>query len=311
MCFNSSFCLVLMFAASVVFLAGCGGGEVVQSDVSEVDMVNDTIKSDDYFLDYLDVENGRMRYTSRSDSALFYYNLGWHQIMDEGRYAEAELSYRKSLKFDPDFLICQAVLGRLTLDDEERAAIYESVELKRGTLPADEEKLLSVYHDFVHYTNLRERGDTTALPFIRKALLNGEKVFRGLVHKYSGEPWLKSEYVEFINSNHGAEVALDSLAALTRERHAENPFLLGFGASLKAETGELEEALNRAERLEALTNDKSEPKPWAVLADVYFQRGELELAKQHVDRAVQLDSRNLDASRLQTKVDAAIAALSD
>jgi len=42
-----------------------------------------------------------------------------------------------------------------------------------------------------------------------KALADGEIVFRNIVHKYPAEPWMKSEYVEFINSIHGPEIALD------------------------------------------------------------------------------------------------------
>lgn len=299
---------VLLVVAA--FLLGCGAEESsldyeekLGEDVSYFEGFR---QSDEAFEEYLDIDEGRMKYTVNSDSALYYYNLGWHQIMDEGRYGKAEISYRKSLGFDPDFLIGQAVLGRLTLDNGERARIYENVERKRGSLPMDEEELLGVYHDFVHYTNRREAGDTTARAFVRKALINAEEVFRTIVHKYPEEPWMKSEYVEFLNSNHGPAIALDSLAVLTRDRHAYNPFLSGFQASLEAELGNFEKATKIAEKLEIRTVDKTEPKPWAVFADIYFQMDSLSLAKKYVDRAVILDSRNLDATRLQAKINAAL-----
>lgn len=300
---------------TVLLVVGCGvnesGGNVDEAP-GITDVENNILHvSEDGFEEYLSLDEGRMEYSVKSDSALYYYNLGWHQIMDEGRYGQSEVSYRKALSFDPEFLICQAVLGRLTLDDAERASIYQNVENKRGSLPPDEEELLGVYHDFVQYTNRREAGDTTARAFIIKALLEAEKVFRKIVHKYPGEPWMKSEYVEFLKSNHGPDIALDSLASLTRERHADNPFLLGFQASLEAEKGDALEAVRIAKKLEAQTEDRTEPKFWAVSADVYYQLKFLRVAKVFADSAVGLDPRNLDASRLQAKINAAIAAPDD
>ncbi len=112
--------------------------------------------------------------------------------------------------------------------------------------------------------------------------------------------------MELINSNHGPEIALDSLAVLTRERHADNPFLMGFKASLLAETGQYDDALAVANELATMLDRDDWPKPHAVYADVYFAMDSLQLAKSHADRAVELDYRNLDASRLQTRINAAI-----
>ncbi len=295
----------------LLFLSGCGSEEIASESgcvLNEVGLKNEEVLHfEDLNGRFLNAGEGRIKYTLTSDSSLYYYNLGWHQIMDEGRYGQAEVSYRKSLEFDPEFLIGQAVLGRLTLDDEERARIYENVAQKRGSLPIDEEELLGVYHDFVHYTNRREAGDTTARAFIKEALLKAEGVFRKIIHKYPGEAWMKSEYVEFINSVHGPEVALDSLAVLVRELHSDNPFLMGFEASLEAEVGNFEKALNISRKLEEKTIDKTEPKPWAVFADVYFKMDSLTIAKNYADRAVELDFRNLDASRLQTKINQRLA----
>lgn len=296
------FCIVFL----IIVFTGCGNNETRGNaeNASAESGVSDDLSDD--FWHYMNTGGGKMEYSSNSDSALYYYALGWHQIMDEGRYGQAEVSYRKVLEFDPDFLIGQAVLGRLTLDDEERADIYRNVESKRGSLPHDEEELLGVYHDFVQYTNRRESGDPTARAFITEALQGGEEIFKKTIQKYPEEPWMKSEYVEFVNSNKGGEAALDSLAVLTRNRHSENPFLLGFQASLEAELGNFEKALEIAKKLEAKTIDKTEPKPWAVYADVYFQMDSLKEAKVYADLAVELDPRNLDASRLQTKINAAL-----
>ena len=43
--------------------------------------------------------------------------------MDYGDYSEAEVSYRKALSFDDNFLVGQSILARITPDLEERLAI--------------------------------------------------------------------------------------------------------------------------------------------------------------------------------------------
>ena len=45
------------------------------------------------------------------------------------------------------------------------------------------------------------------------------------------------------------------------------------------------------------------PKPYAVLAAIYFKMDSLQKAKSYADKAFQLDPRNLDASRIKTKID--------
>jgi tetratricopeptide (TPR) repeat protein len=83
--------------------------------------------------------------------------------------------------------------------------------------------------------------------------------------------------------------------------------LLGFSATLEAESGNYEKALLNAKKLESVINDRNAPKPYAVFADIYFQMDSLELAKKNADKAVLLDPRNLDASRLKDKIDARLS----
>jgi tetratricopeptide (TPR) repeat protein len=253
----------------------------------------------------LQTSEGYLPYTT-SDSAQHYFALGWQQIMDEGRYGPSEISYRKALKFDPDFLIGQATLGRLTLDTTERKRIEQELAGSHTELPEDERELLGLYTDFVRFTNLRAYSPAAAMDMLKKVLPGGLEILGKLVRKYPAEVYLKCEYVELINSNHGPQAALDSLAILTGRQHANNHFLIGFQASLEAELGRHEKALKIARRLEALITDETTPKTWAVYADVYFAMDSLALAKKYADKAVVLDPRNLDASRLRDRIDAEI-----
>jgi tetratricopeptide (TPR) repeat protein len=247
-------------------------------------------------------------YSTTSDSALHYFALGWQQIMDEGRYGPSEVTYRKALSFDPDFLIGMATLGRLTLDTTERKRIEQELAGSHTDLPEDERELLGLYTNFVRFTNLRAHSPAAAMDMLKKVLPGGQEILGKLVRKYPAEVYLKCEYVELINSNHGPQAGLDSLAVLTVDRHADNHFLLGFQASLEAELGRHEKALEIANRLASIIADKTAPKPLAVYADVYLAVDSLALAKEYADKAVLLDPRNLDASRLQTRINVRIKA---
>lgn len=44
-------------------------------------------------------------YGAKNDSAVYYFNKGWVAIMDEGRWIDAEKSYRKAVAVDQDFLL--------------------------------------------------------------------------------------------------------------------------------------------------------------------------------------------------------------
>lgn len=247
-----------------------------------------------------------MTYTTNIDSTRFYYERGWEQIMDEGHYGLAELSYRKALEFDTNFLLGQAVLARLTLDLEERLRLFESLEAQKEAIKGDERKVLNVYIALTEFTNIRAQQPDQAPAALERTLQLAEKNLRSVVYNNPNAIYLKAEYIEILHSLQGPEAALDSLAVLTTSAQRDNPFLRGFAASLEAERGNFSQAIEHAQRLAQLQGDRLLPKSYAVFADVYFQMDSLTLAKQYADRAVELDPRNLDASRLQTRINAAL-----
>ena len=241
--------------------------------------------------------------SSANDSALHYYELGWKQIMDEGNYGSAEVSYRKVVEHDPDFLIGKSVLGRLTLDLEERLHIEKEVQSRMEKIKGDERLILEVYHALVQFTNARERNSPDTKVKLQRAFRLAQNNLGKIAHKYPQEIYMKAEYIEFLHSRYGPRNTLDSLDALTTEAQKDNPFLLGYSSSMQAEMDNFEIALRQANRLKVLLKDTALPKPYAVLADIYFQMDSLQLAKINVDMATKLDPRNLDASRLEEKID--------
>jgi tetratricopeptide (TPR) repeat protein len=226
--------------------------------------------------------------------------------MDEGRYGDSEISYRKALEYDPNFLVGKSVLARLTLDLEERIHLYEEIQEQKHSITGDESLILEVYSSLVKYSNLRDQGDSEAKKALQEALQLAEKNFKEVIHKYPEEIYLKSEYIEILHSLYGPKQALDSLNKLTTITQKSNPFLLGLTASMHAELEEYDVAKKQANRLIEVVNDSTQPKTFAVLAAIYFQIGNLKMAKKNADKANKLDAKNLDASRLKKKIDQAI-----
>lgn len=254
-----------------------------------------------------EITSDQLQYSTTNDSTLFYYQKGWQQIMDQGFYGPAEVSYRKALEFDPDFLVGKSVLARLTTDLEERLQLFEELEAEKSKIAGDERLILDVYIALTEFTNIREQEPEKAPAFLENVLNLAEQNFRQIVHKYPEEIYLKSEYIEILHSLQGPEASLDSLNAITTNEQKDNPFLLGYAAGINAEMGNYQMALIQANRLNHIIQDSLIPKPFVVYADVHYKWGEnLEIAKQMVDRAVRLDPRNLDASRLKTRIDKAL-----
>ena len=245
-----------------------------------------------------------IKYSTTSDSTLFYYNQGWKQIMDFGDYTAAEVSYRKALTFDADFLIGKSVLARLTQNLEERLSLYETLENEKHSIKGDERLILDVYIALTKYTNLRDQKSPETKKALQEAFKLSENNVGKIVHKYPQEVYLKSEYIEVLHALYGAEIALDSLTILTTEFQKTNPFILGYKAILNAEMGDFKEALVTANKLDKLLKNENVAKPDAILADIYFKMKDYKTAKVHADSAIKIDPKNLDASRLKSKIDA-------
>lgn len=239
-------------------------------------------------------------------STMYYYDLGWEQIMDLGDYSAAEVSYRKTMDFDPEFLVGMSVLARLTRDLEERLAMEARLEARKNEIQGDERLVLDTYISLVKYTNLRDQKSEQATAARQEAMLIGEENLNVVVHNYPEEVYLKSEYIEVLHAIHGPQLALDSLNSLMIPSQESNPFMLGYKAIMLAELEKYDEALVIAKQLALVMNDDQVAKPDAILADIYFKMKDYETAKVHADKANSIDPNNLDASRLKTKIDALV-----
>lgn len=251
-------------------------------------------------------EINTLEFSTDADSTMYYYDLGWEQIMDWGDYSAAEVSYRKAMGFDPEFLVGMSVLARLTRDLEERLAMEATLEARKNEVLGDERLVLDTYISLVRYTNLRDQKSEQTKQARQDAMVVGEKNLDVVVHNYPEEVYLKSEYIEVLHANHGPQLALDSLNSLMIPSQEANPFMLGYKAIMLAELEKYDEALIIAKALAVVMKEDQLAKPDAILADIYFKMKNYKTAKIHADKANSIDPNNLDASRLKTKIDALV-----
>lgn len=238
------------------------------------------------------------------DSAQYYYYKGWESVMDLGHYSNSAIAYRKCVAHDPDFLIGQCLYGRISDNLAEQKAIYVLVDTQKTKLSGAEYKLLEVYQALLKLMIVRQEDPEQAKEQVKIALTLGEENFRSIVHNYREEIYYKSEYIELLNYNHGAQVALDSLAVLATIDQQQNPFLLGYAAMLNAELGAFEIALAKAKELEDHFIGQAVPKPFVVYGDIFFKMKDFAKAKINVEKALLLDEHNIDALRLKKKLEA-------
>lgn len=240
--------------------------------------------------------------STTSDSARYYYYKGWENVMDLGHYSNSAIAYEKCIAHDPDFLIGQCLYGRISNDLAEQERIYTLIEEEKIHLKGAEYKLLEVFQSLLKLMILRQKDTSKTKAQITHALALGEKNFRQIVKEYPDEIYYKAEYIEILNYNHGAKVALDSLAVLATIKEQQNPFLLGYAAMMEASLENFDKALIKADQLAQQFKGQNVPKPYVVYADIYYKQGLFKKAKENVTKALTLDPGNIDAQRLKKKL---------
>lgn len=241
--------------------------------------------------------------STTSDSARYYYYQGWENVMDLGHYSNSAIAFQKCVEKDPHFLIGQCLYGRISNDLVEQETIYNLIENKKSSLKGAEHQLLEVFHSLLKLMILRQKSPYKSKGQLVHALKLGEENFRQIVQQYPSEIYYKAEYIEMLNYNHGPAVALDSLAILATIEQQKNPFLLSYAAMMEATLGQFDSALEKAEQLAQYFEGQNVPKPYVVYADIYLKQGLKEKAREYVQKALDLDKRNIDAQRIKAKLD--------
>ncbi|MEQ8415868.1 MULTISPECIES: tetratricopeptide repeat protein [unclassified Imperialibacter] len=242
--------------------------------------------------------------STASDSAKHYYYLGWKQIMDYADYTKAEQSYRKSIAFDPEFILGQSLVGRISPDIKERYEILEKINTKKHLATEDEQLVADVSVMLIEFLNAREEMDSAkTAEKIAIALQTGLKNFGLIGQKYPEEVYFISEYFEIVNYLYGPKKALDTLKSYNLSLKKPAPFLIGYESTLEAALGNYDNALELAFKLKKCFKDKKVPKPYVVLGDIYLQKGDLESAYKYINKALELDPANRAVQRLKKRAE--------
>jgi len=247
-------------------------------------------------------------YSTTSDSALAYFDLGWRQIMNEGRWTESEHSFRRAVEVDPNFLIGKSLVGRISHDLKEREAIVNELKSRKDEISLVEQKLLEVYLGNIERMNNRDTGKEIKAEVVVDKRKETEKIFRSLVQAYPDETFVKAEYIELLHAMYGPNTALDSLLHHVSERPPFIPFMISYEATLLAELGKFQEALEKARLFKQSLDSGNCPEEFVVMGNIYFQMGRLNTAREYITKAISLDSRHLIALSILVRIEKATEA---
>ncbi|MEL7122873.1 MAG: hypothetical protein AAFO07_25725, partial [Bacteroidota bacterium] len=92
----------------------------------------------------LETDLTEFNYGTENDSARYYFFKGWEEIMDNGRWTESEIAFRKAIKHDPQWLLGESLVGGITRNTKERQNFLRELELAKDQSSVDERLLLDV-----------------------------------------------------------------------------------------------------------------------------------------------------------------------
>lgn len=241
-------------------------------------------------------------YGTKIDSARYYFLKGWEEILDNGRWTESEIAFRKASELDPDWLLGKSMIGRITRNLEERQQLYAELEARKNEASPDERMLIDVNLLSMQAANNRGLGIENTQESTSTRMQLAEKNFGAFARKYPSDDYFKAEYIEFLHANHGAQLALDSLKILATPDQMRLGFYLSYSADLELELGNTDRAIALFLVLTETLTDPSYLSPLMVQANIFISMDSLEKASELVNRVVVADSNHLIALGMQSRL---------
>ncbi|MBO3697928.1 hypothetical protein [Roseivirga sp. E12] len=245
-------------------------------------------------------------YGTEIDSARHYFLKGWEEILDNGRWTESEIAFRKASALDPDWLLGKSMIGRITRNLEERQTLFAELDANKDKANEDERLLLDVNLLSMQSANNRGLGIPNSPEANRKRVELAERNFGKFVRKYPTDNYFKAEYIEFLHAIHGPRVALDSLALLATSEQKQLGFFISYAGDLELELGHTERAMALSMILDEKLTDPSYLSPLMLKANIYIAFDSLQKASDLVDRVVAADSNHMIALGMQARLKQAI-----
>jgi tetratricopeptide (TPR) repeat protein len=249
---------------------------------------------------------GYYTYANVNEAALAAYRHGWVEILDYGRWEEAERFYRQALELDPDFIVARSVLARITIDADERRDLYRDVQNNLVRVDGQGRLILDVYQQTLELFIAREQGQALAPGFSDDMAALAVSNYRRFIDRYPREWSVVIEYVEWVHALRGPGAALEEIRRLGVTDTAIAHSFSYFPAYFYAELGQYDKALELAGLFEARFDDPQVPQPHYLNAYIAYEMGRFTAAKAHIDRALELAPGHLIAQRLRKKIEEAL-----
>ena len=246
--------------------------------------------------------NSEYEYGTESDSARYYFLKGWEEILDNGRWTESEIAYRKAIEFDPDWPLGKSMVARITRNPKEKEQLLRELQQDSRQLDPYERILLDVNKLSIAASVNRDRGIPNATEFSQNRRELAEKNFGAFARKYPEDDYFKAEYIEFLHANHGAQVALDSIEKLANGRQKKLGFYITYVASLELELGNLSKASSLLQEYKTQFPYPSYTSPLMLEAQILEAHDSLAKALELIERVVEIDSNHLIAVNYKARL---------
>lgn len=243
--------------------------------------------------------NQNYDYGTSNDNARSYFLKGWQEIMDNGRWTESEIAFRKASELDPNWALGKSMVARITQNLNERQRILKELQETKHLVGADERLLLEANILSHIAANNRDNGIKNSAEFNQKRWVLAESNFGAFARKHPKDNYFKAEYIELLHLNHGAQTALDSLRVLATSEQRKLGFYLGYEAALELELKNFKKAIELAEVLKKSITNASYNSPFILQAQIYQAQDSVKKAKGLVDEIVTKDPKHLIALGMQ------------
>ncbi len=242
-------------------------------------------------------------YGSQSDSARYYFLKGWEEILDNGRWTESEIAFRKASDFDMEWLLGLSMVARITRDLDERKEILEFLLQNIDQVDPDERMLLDVNILSHIAANNRDQGMPNSQEFNQSRRVLAEKNFGAFARKFPEDNYFKAEYIEFLHANHGAQMALDSLKLLALPNQLKLGFYITYQAALNLELGNVDKAKELLAEYKSIHTNPSYLSPMVLEAQILQAEQKLEEALILMNQVIEADSNHLIAVGMKARLE--------
>lgn len=246
-------------------------------------------------------------YGEACKKALPYYRQGWVEILENGRWTEAERLYREAVAVAPDCIVAKSVLGRITVDAAERKTLIAQIQANVENVDPRGRLILEPYLQTLILISARDTGQRLGEEFrsdLTKTAINNYQVF---LEHYPEEWAVRVEYIEWTHAEQGPKKALDAIQKMLQERPSDSVRLSYFPAYFHAELGEFDQATELARQFVQELGPGDWPQEHYISAFIAYQLGDYAAASVAIKQALLLDPRHLIAERLSKKINAAVA----